>query len=198
MRSTVTAGHAYVLAVAGCAGVLAGAAGAHAHQAFSHAAKPASCSDSGVMERASASSVDSGEELLWEDDSKYNDALGWATGTWYQRSGALSLIRIAPDHVTAVNDVEWRDWSKNNSTLGTWQQKNGIDHIYFNKTRLDKAPFNTRDARRAVAVHELGHALGLCHKKENVLSVMWTNQPRRTPLQAPTDVDKANYERLWG
>ncbi|WP_326674940.1 matrixin family metalloprotease [Streptomyces sp. NBC_01237] len=144
------------------------------------------------------SSVDGGEELLWEDDSKYNDALGWATGKWYQRSGALSLIRIAPDHVTAVNDVEWRDWSKNSSALGTWEQKNGIDHIYFNKKRLDKSPFNTRDARRAVAVHELGHALGLCHKTENVLSVMWSNQPRRTPLQAPTDVDKANYERLWG
>ncbi|MEV5689499.1 hypothetical protein AB0L68_41175 [Streptomyces sp. NPDC052164] len=102
------------------------------------------------------SSVDGGEELLWEDDSKYNDALGWATGKWYQRSGALSLIRIAPDHVTAVNDVEWRDWSKNSSALGTWEQKNGIDHIYFNKKRLDKAPFNTRDARRAVAVHEPG------------------------------------------
>ncbi|MEV5681217.1 hypothetical protein AB0L80_34465 [Streptomyces sp. NPDC052069] len=108
-----------------------------------------------------------------EDDSKYNDALGWATGKWYQRSGALSLIRIAPDHVTAVNDVEWRDWSKNSSALGTWEQKNGIDHIYFNKKRLDKAPFNTRDAHRAVAVHELGHALGLCHRTENVLSVMW-------------------------
>ncbi|GHH55462.1 matrixin family metalloprotease [Streptomyces candidus] len=163
----------------------------------SAAAPAAPCADPADRETRGRSSVD-GKELLWEDDSKYNDALRWAVGKWYQKSGALSRVRIAPDNASSVNDLEWRDEASTRNHLGRWAPHPGVDHIYFNTRRLDKAPFNTRDAWRSTAVHELGHALGLCHKSDRILSIMWRLQPAQHPLQSPTEIDKANYRKLWG
>jgi hypothetical protein len=184
------------LTLAACVGAATGATGAHLNEQ-SAGAPAARCVKAGEKETRATSSVD-GRELLWEDDTKYNDAYPWANSKWYQTSGTLSRIRIAPDNATSINDLEWRDWAKNNTTLGTWQHNRNFDYIYFNTKTIDKPPFNTRNARRSVAVHELGHALGLCHKSENVLSIMWVHQPRTGALQSPSKVDKANYRKLWG
>ncbi|MFC9820017.1 matrixin family metalloprotease [Streptomyces erythrochromogenes] len=71
------------------------------------------------------------------------------------------------------------------------------DLIRFNKARMDTYDGATR---RMVAAHELGHALGLCHKsgsgRNAVSSVMWPDVARYP--DAPTDVDKANLKKLWG
>ncbi|KOU76254.1 hypothetical protein ADK96_02190 [Streptomyces sp. IGB124] len=69
--------------------------------------------------------------------------------------------------------------------------------VRFNKARMDTYDPATR---RMVAAHELGHALGLCHKsgsgKNAVSSVMWPDAAQYP--DAPTDVDKANLKKLWG
>ncbi|WP_434590093.1 matrixin family metalloprotease [Streptomyces sp. A5-4] len=187
-------------AAAACGSVAAGALGAHAFErpdAAAASAAAAGCVESGKTERRSVSSVD-GRELRWGDSTRYNDARAWAHRKWYRHRGLLQRIRIAPDNARSSKDLEWRDWYRGDNTLGTWRHTNGTDHIYFNTRKLSRAPFNTRDTRRAVAVHELGHALGLCHKSRNVRSVMRTTQPRQAPLQAPTFVDKTSYSKLWG
>ncbi|MET9855321.1 matrixin family metalloprotease [Streptomyces sp. NPDC006450] len=61
------------------------------------------------------------------------------------------------------------------------------------------AVLRREDQRRNVLVHELGHALGFCHTSDGgktaVQSVMW---PYASAHEVPTEVDKANYRRLWG
>ncbi|CAM5414114.1 hypothetical protein SSPIM334S_07941 [Streptomyces spiroverticillatus] len=69
-----------------------GAGGGHALQRA--AAPVAACVDlkDDPTETRGDSSVD-GKELLWEDDSGYNDALRWAVAKWYQKTGPLSTER---------------------------------------------------------------------------------------------------------
>ncbi|MFD6891148.1 matrixin family metalloprotease, partial [Streptomyces sp. NPDC059957] len=68
------------------------------------------------------------------------------------------------------------------------------DSISINKARMkDYAP----KKRRSVVAHELGHALGLCHKaKATTESLMWPTV--QDTYDVPQGVDKANYKRLWG
>lgn len=149
---------------------------------------PAPCV-SGESETRGDSSVD-GKELRWEDDSKYNDPLTWAHKVW-----SLGLVKIAPDGAGSVNDLEWRDYSKADGHAGYWQGKPGVDYIYLNAYYLD-GRYKDRASRRHVAVHELGHALGLCHKPGTWASVMWTKVADNPPTE-PTHRDEANYRKLW-
>ncbi|MEU3721555.1 matrixin family metalloprotease [Streptomyces sp. NPDC031705] len=143
------------------------------------------------------SSVDEGE-IRWTAGTKYKAEYQHANRAW-SYSGAK--IKIAPDSATTVNDLHYEDFSDGrNPAAGQWARHPGpaaTDVIRFNKARMD-----TYDAatRRMVAAHELGHALGLCHKSDSgksaVQSVMW---PEAAPYpDVPTAVDKANYKKLWG
>ncbi|MEU9943563.1 hypothetical protein [Streptomyces lavendulae] len=154
-------------------------------------------SGSDATETREDSSVDEGE-IRWTASTKYKAEYQHANRAW-SYSGAK--IKIAPDSATTVNDLNYEDFSDaRNAAAGVWSRHPGIaatDLIRFNKARMDTFDAATR---RMVAAHELGHALGLCHKsgsgKNAVESVMWPEAARYPDV--PTDVDKANHRRLWG
>ncbi|MFD8982635.1 hypothetical protein [Streptomyces sp. NPDC059564] len=154
-------------------------------------------SGSDATETREDSSVDEGE-IRWTASTKYKAEYQHANGAW-SYSGAK--IRIAPDSATTVNDLNYEDFSDaKNAAAGVWSRHPGpaaTDLIRFNRARMDTFDPATR---RMVAAHELGHALGLCHKsgsgKSAVRSVMWPEVARYPDV--PTDVDKANYKKLWG
>ncbi|WP_371614259.1 matrixin family metalloprotease [Streptomyces sp. NBC_00454] len=65
--------------------------------------------------------------------------------------------------------------------------------------RFDKAKMKgcSPKKRRSVAAHELGHALGLCHKDfRTTYSLMWPQV--QEDYDVPQAVDKANYKKPWG
>ncbi|MFD3762496.1 matrixin family metalloprotease [Streptomyces sp. NPDC058622] len=165
-----------------------------------HAAVPAPCiakSGSDASETREDSSVDDGE-IRWTASTKYRAEYNHANRAW---SYPGARIRIAPDAATTVNDRNYEDFSDaRSSAAGVWSRRPGpaaTDLIRFNKARMDTYDPATR---RMVAAHELGHALGLCHKSGSdtnaVKSVMWPDVAQYPDV--PTDVDKANLKKLWG
>ncbi|MEU6932816.1 matrixin family metalloprotease [Streptomyces sp. NPDC046374] len=163
-----------------------------------HAAVPAAACIGGATETKGFSAVDDGE-IRWTDNTAYDDARSYAISAW-QYSG--SKIKIVADGALTSNDLEFKDanlGTKDTDPLGRYERHGGIgatDYLVFNKQKLGSA---SKNRRRYVALHELGHALGLCHKADTVVSLMWKNAP--DPGYEITwipDVDKANYKKLWG
>ncbi|MFI8327018.1 matrixin family metalloprotease [Streptomyces sp. NPDC085529] len=161
------------------------------------AARPAPCIG-GATETKGFSAVDDGE-IRWTDNTAYDDARTYAISEWQYRG---SRIKIVEDSAFTSNDLEFKDadlGSGNSAPLGRYERHGDIgatDYIIFNKQKLRGA---SKVRLRYVALHELGHALGLCHKADTVVSLMWKNAP--TPGYEITwvpDVDKANYKKLWG
>ncbi|MEU5138039.1 hypothetical protein [Streptomyces californicus] len=158
------------------------------------AVAPAPCI-SGERERRSGSSVDDGE-IRWTDRTRYDESLKHALKTW-QFSGAA--IKLRPDTATTVNDLEFRDYrggTADRAAVAQYVRDSGTaatDYVRFNR---DKMSGRSRAFMNSAAAHELGHALGLCHKGGRVLSLMWTDIAS-PPITSPQAVDKANYRNLW-
>lgn len=159
--------------------------------------QPAPCLD-GVRETKGFSAVDDGE-IRWTDETSYDDARTFAIKAWQYRG---SKIKIVEDSAITSNDVEFKDadlGTNAGAPLGRYERHGSIgatDYIIFNRQKLRGA---SRDRLRYVALHELGHALGLCHKSDAIVSLLWKNAP--SPGYEITwipDVDKANYKKLWG
>ncbi len=140
------------------------------------------------------SSVDAGE-IRWTESSKYDSLRKHAITEWNR----FRKINIAPDGASTVNDLEFRDYyDKNDRAAAKWERHGGVaqtDYIYLNKHWLDDVYEREPAYRKNIVVHELGHALGLCHKADSVDSVLRRNASDKT---VPTAVDKANYVKLWG
>ncbi|KND32000.1 hypothetical protein IQ63_24690 [Streptomyces acidiscabies] len=159
---------------------------------------PAAACVAGESESRSRSAVDD-SEIRFTESTKYDEARTHAAKVWQSSSGTLSKIKVRADSATTVNDLEWRDYDRADGRAAYYHYRGGVaetDYIYLNKRVLDSREHGTRDYRRATAAHELGHALGLCHKSGRVLSLMWTSVD--PVITAPTDTDQANYRRLWG
>ncbi|MFB7512917.1 matrixin family metalloprotease [Streptomyces sp. NPDC056144] len=169
--------------------------------AVSGVAQPYSCLE-GEVDSRGRSSVD-GSEITWDDESKFDDARKVAIGAW--TSGTLNRVKIRADDATSYADVEWRD--VNNSThdwagtYGRWDPNPGTDHLLMNRAYLDDGKrYGATEHRRRVAVHELGHALGFCHKDTKALSVMWEKYEDLDLMDTnkPTADDVKAYQALWG
>jgi len=163
-----------------------------------HAAvRPARCLD-GVTETKGFSAVDDGE-IRWTDNTAYDDARKFAISAWQYRG---SKIKIVADSAITSNDLEFKDanlGTRETDPLGRYERHGSIgatDYIIFNKQKLRGV---SKERLRYVALHELGHALGLCHKADTVISLMWKNAPSPGfEITWIPDIDKANYKKMWG
>lgn len=150
---------------------------------------------SGERERRSESAVDDGE-IRWTDKTRYDGSRKHALKAW-QFSGAK--IKLRADSATTVNDLEFRDYrggTGDRAAVAQYVRDSGTaatDFVQFNR---DKMSGRSRAFVNSAAAHELGHALGLCHKSGRVLSLMWTDIAS-PPITSPQAVDKANYSKLW-
>lgn len=158
------------------------------------AVAPAPCIG-GERERRSESSVDDGE-IRWTDKTRYDTARKHALEVW-QFNGAR--IKLRPDSATTVNDLGFRDYrggAADRAAVAQYVRDSGTaatDYVRFNRDKMDG---RSRAFMNSAAAHELGHALGLCHKTGGVLSLMWTDIAS-PPTTSPQAVDKANYNALW-
>ncbi|MEU8543013.1 matrixin family metalloprotease [Streptomyces sp. NPDC048717] len=162
---------------------------------------PAKCVD-GRSDSRGRSSVD-GRELAWDDASKFDDALRYAARVW--SAGSMTRVTIKPDDATSWADVEWRDVSSTGPhwyrVYGRWSAQHGTDRIELNAAYLGGGKsLGQAVHRRRVAAHELGHALGFCHKSLVGDSLMWEQYGdiRAGKIDRPTARDVADYHRLWG
>ncbi|MER7758122.1 hypothetical protein [Streptomyces sp. NPDC097619] len=168
----------------------------------SSAAAPAPCvSGEGPESRTRNNSVDEGE-IRWSDGTVYDDARAFAVSAegWSYRGARIAIL---PDTAVTSDDLAFVDYNGGtsaNAPLGSYQWRpafGATDRVRFNRQKLNARPYDTRDFRRFVALHEIGHALGLCHKATTVVSLMWKAAPS-TPVTWVPDTDKANYRTLWG
>lgn len=134
-------------------------------------------------------SVDSSRapsEIRWDEESRYDDAILHANAVW----NALGRVKIAPDKWNTVKDLEWKDTHRCDVTwVGEWVWNPGADNIYMNTCKLSNAD------PKAVASHELGHALGLDHSFASQLMGPVTGT---CDCITPQDHDMADYYDRWG
>ncbi|MER7600144.1 hypothetical protein [Streptomyces hydrogenans] len=157
------------------------------------AVQPARCLD-GVTETKGFSAVDDGE-VRWTDNTAYDDARKFAISAWQYQG---SKIKIVADSAITSNDLEFKDanlGARETDPLGRYERHGSIgatDYIIFNKQKLRGV---SKERLRYVALH----ALGLCHKADTVISLMWKNAPSPGfEITWIPDIDKANYKKMWG
>ncbi|MFE2852740.1 hypothetical protein ACFXJO_16620 [Streptomyces lavendulae] len=146
--------------------------------------------------------MDSGV-IAWEDETVFDDARAFAVGQW--TSGNLKKVAFHPDTASEIADLEWNDTRSSGAdwknVLAHWTGLPGTDSITMNRYYLDDgASRGTTAHRRRVATHELGHALGFCHKSMQVASIMWVDngEAARAGIDQVTTTDRTYYHQLWG
>jgi hypothetical protein len=138
-------------------------------------------------------------QIRWEDHTRYDDARRFAIGQWNR----LGRVDILPDSALTVADLEWVDFNECDVKWEAfWSTRFGADVIGFNPCTITRQRTFPPDPR-AVAVHELGHALRLAHPSGECFSRHWMNHSimylcaRCTPTSTYHHHDIGDYRAMW-
>jgi hypothetical protein len=120
----------------------------------------------------------------------------WAIDTWGPATVGLNLVEVS-DTALAVMVIRWSDTLSGDRagfTDVTWDRAGRIRHaeVYLGTRSPNTGRPLLTEARRAVALHELGHALGLPHSP-NPEDVMY---PVATST-VPSDRDRFSLRLLY-
>lgn len=139
-----------------------------------------------------ADSVD-GREIRYEVYTQYTAPFGHSRSVWNNQG----QVAIEPDSASTIADLEVRtggtcsdDWD------GRWTQRAGADLIQYNG-----CSFNTYDDhdRKAVASHEMGHALGIDdHELSTWNDILMYSCATCSGYHYPRPHDVSDYHDLWG
>lgn len=132
-----------------------------------------------------------GNEIRYEDYTRYNDALSRGISGWENLSGG---VNIAPDSPWTVADLEIRDYNRNDGNCGYWTGRTGADLINLNVRFF--GGYGTRD-RRACSLHEWGHAHGLDHSYNDQAMDDCPVSACGSTYITPQSHDRGDYYYLW-
>lgn len=133
------------------------------------------------------SSVDDGE-IRWDGSTAYTTARDHAISVW----NSLGRVNIAPDTWYTYADLEFSDTNRSDVAWdGLYTHTTGEDEIYLNSYYLKNY---TSFQQKAVAAHELGHALGLAHSYSPNLMYQCATC---TKVNTPQSHDKEDYYSLY-
>ncbi len=142
-------------------------------------------------------SVSESGEIRWEERTRYDDARRFSVSQWNR----LGRVPIQPDSRGTATDLVFRDYRQCGSgVVALWQPSDGADSINFNVCHMNN---QSSSNKRAVATHELGHALRLAHPSGTRSSRYWSTRsimyycPTCTSFSAPQKHDKADYRAIW-
>jgi hypothetical protein len=138
----------------------------------------------------SQDSVDDGE-IRYEDQSGYDGAVDAGPHRW----NPLGRVHIVRDGPCCSADLEYNDYYDSTSApVAYYQGRAGADLINFNTYWMGAYG---AEFRRAVGVHETGHALGLGDHETAQYSriVMYYAV---SDVEAPKEHDRSDYyKKIW-
>lgn len=126
--------------------------------------------------------VDSGKHMDWDGSSAYLTNFTSAVTVWNNYKSGV----IRKDSATVIEDVKISDYYEVSSTAGV---TSSAGTIRFNTYQMGGY---TSTKRKNVAMHEIGHALGLAHNTS--ADVMYAYVSTKVTLSAN---DKASYDAAY-